>query len=297
MATRRIRDLDNPDRASGLSRPTSTTSRTAWVLLLVILLAVGCRSTDSPASADDREGTAGSGAARVTALGRLEPRDGLLRIAGPSRPSVVVAKLRVEEGDRVAAGQPLAELDAVGADAAAVAKARAALRNAELELARIRPLVAQRFASQDALDTAQLHVDTTQADLVAAEAVLDLDVVRAPVAGQIVRIFARPGERVGPDGLAEIAQNDQMFAVAEVYETDVGRVKVGRPATVTSPAIAQPLAGVVDRIGMTIGKQAVLDTDPVARTDARVVEVHVKLDDSKEVAGLSLLQVEVAIEP
>jgi HlyD family secretion protein len=297
MATRRIRDLDHPARAGVPSRPTGTKSRRAWALLLVAILAVGCRSTDSPVSAADRKGTAGSGAARVTALGRLEPRDGILRIAGPSRPSVVVAKLRVEEGDRVAAGQPLAELDAVGADAAAVAKARAALRNAELELARIRPLVAQRFASQDALDTAQLHVDTTQADLVAAEAVLDLDVVRAPVAGQIVRIFARPGERVGPDGLAEIAQNDQMFAVAEVYETDVGHVKVGQPATVTSPAIGRPLAGIVDRVGMTVGKQHVLDADPVARTDARVVEVHVKLDDSKEVAGLSLLQVEVAIEP
>ena len=265
------------------------------LLALLTLLIVGCRPAEPPASADERTGPPGP--TRVTALGRLEPRDGILRIAGPSRPSVVVAKLRVEEGDRVVVGQPLADLDAIAADEAAVMKARAALRNSEPELGRVRPLVAQRFASQDALDTAQLHVDTARADLVAAQAVLDLDVVRAPVRGQIVKIFARVGERVGPDGFAEIAQNDQMFAVAEVYETDVGRVKPGQRATVTSPAIDGPVGGVVDRVGMRIGKQDVLTTDPVARTDARVVEVHVKLDDSAKVASLSRLQVEVAIEP
>jgi HlyD family secretion protein len=276
---------------------TATTPRIGWALAMLALVAVGCRSADPPAGAAGRNGVSGPGPARVTALGRLEPRDGILRIAGPSRPSVVVAKLRVEEGDRVAAGQPLADLDAIAADEAAVMKARAALRNGEAELGRMRPLVAQRVASQDALDTAQLHVDMARADLVAAQAVLDLDVVRAPVAGQIVRILARVGERVGPEGFAEIAQNDQMFAVAEVYETDIGRVKPGQRATVTSPAIDGPLGGVVDRIGMQIGKQDALDTDPVARTDARVVEVRVKLDDSAKVAGLSRLQVEVAIEP
>ena len=47
----------------------------------------------------------------VTALGRLEPRDGLVRLAGPSEPSVVIAELLVDEGDRVEAGQVVARLD------------------------------------------------------------------------------------------------------------------------------------------------------------------------------------------
>jgi HlyD family secretion protein len=268
-----------------------------WPLAMLALVAVGCQSADPAVGAKEGTGATEPSAQRITALGRLEPIDGILRIAGPSRPSVVVATLRAEEGDRVQAGQPIAELDSRAADEAAVVKARAALRNAELELGRFRPLVAQHIASQEMLDTAQLHVDTAHADLVAVQAVLDLDVVRAPVTGQIVKIFARPGERVGPDGLFEIAQNDQMFAVAEVYETDVGRVKRGQRATVTSPAFDGSLGGTVDRIGMKIGKQDVLDTDPVARTDARVVEVRVKLDDSAKVASLSRLQVQVEIAP
>jgi HlyD family secretion protein len=268
--------------------------RIAGLLVALAVTAAGCRSPDAPANA-----TPGAPArpGRVTALGRLEPKDGVLRIAGPSRPSVVIAKLLVDEGDRVQAGQPLAELDTIAADDAAVAKARATLRNAEAAMGRIRPLVAQRIASQESLDTAQLAVDTARADLVGAQSVLDADVVRAPVAGQVVHVFTRQGERVGASGFLEIAQNAQMYAVAEVYETDVGRVKTGQRATIASPALEGTLAGTVDRIGMEIGKQDVLATDPVARTDARVVLVRVKLDDSVRAAALSHLQVEVAIEP
>ena len=270
------------------------TTRAVTTLLPLLAVLAACQSHDAPASVTP---SSPDGTRTVTALGRLEPKDGIIRIAGPSRPSVVIAKLLVEESDRVNLGQPLAELDSIAADEAAVAKSKAALRNAEADMGRIRPLVAQRIASQETLDQTQLHVDTARADLVAAQSVLDLDIVRAPTAGQIVQIYARRGERVGPNGFAEIAQNDQMFAVAEVYETDIGRVKVGQKATIRSPAFQGELAGKVDRIGMKIGKQDVMGTDPIARTDARVVEVHVKLDDSATAAGLSNLQVEVAIVP
>jgi HlyD family secretion protein len=270
----------------------------AAIMVTLAMLVIACGSSD-----DGRESTAALAMAaktppkRVTALGRIEPRDGIIRVSGPARPSVVIGKLHVEEGDRVQEGQPLAELDSTTTDQANVAKATAALKNAQKEIARIRPLVQQRVAAEDALDDAQMRVDIAQAELAAAQAQLDLDVVRAPVSGQVVSIHTRRGERVGPDGLAEIARNDEMFAVAEVYETDIRWVKVGQPATVRSPAFKSDLTGKVDRVGLKIGKQDLIETDPVARTDARVVEVHVKLDDSAKAAGLSNLQVEVLIEP
>src|SRR5687768_144467 len=49
--------------------------------------------------------------ARVTALGRLRPGRGVVRVAGPSQAAVVVGKLLVEEGDSVERGQPIALLD------------------------------------------------------------------------------------------------------------------------------------------------------------------------------------------
>jgi HlyD family secretion protein len=231
----------------------------------------------------------------VTALGRIEPRNGILRVAGPSRPSVVIAELLVEKGDRVAPGAAIAVLDTRTEDAARVARAQAELGNARTELARIKELQREGVTALALRDAAQLKVDVAMAELQAAQAALERDTVRAPIGGQIVEVHARSGERVGPDGIAEIAEIDRMYAVAEVYETDIGRVQVGQRAVMRSPALTPDLEGRVERIGMKVGKLEARDPDPVARTDARVVEVEIKLDDSARAAALSNLQVEVAI--
>ena len=64
-----------------------------------------------------------------------------------------------------------------------------------------------------------------------------------------------------------------------------------------SPALDSALTGTVEQIGMKVGKLDALDTDPAARTDARVVEVKIRLDDSARGAAFSNLQVEVTIRP
>ena len=53
--------------------------------------------------------------------------------------------------------------------------------------------------------------------------------------------------------------------------------------------------GTVERIGMKVEKLEARDPDPAARTDARIVQVEIALDDSARAAALSNLQVEVAI--
>ena len=88
-----------------------------------------------------------------------------------------------------------------------------------------------------------------------------------------------------------------MFAVAEVYETDIGRVKAGQHATVTSPALPKPISGSVEKVGLKIGRLDAVGADPVAKTDARVVEVEIRLEDPAAVANLTNLQVEVEITP
>jgi HlyD family secretion protein len=57
------------------------------------------------------------------------------------------------------------------------------------------------------------------------------------------------------------------------------------------------LTGTVERIDLAVGKMDTLGTDPAARKDARVVEVEIRLDDSRIARGLTNLQVEVEIEP
>jgi HlyD family secretion protein len=147
------------------------------------------------------------------------------------------------------------------------------------------------------MQVAQTQVESAIAALKKAEADLALAYVHSPLAGQILKIHARPGEIVSNWGIAELGQTNQMYVVAEVYQTDINKVRIGQRATITSPAFADKLQGVVTQIGAQIEKKSILDTDPTADLDARVVEVKIRLDSasSKQVASLTNLQVEVVI--
>ena len=146
---------------------------------------------------------------------------------------------------------------------------------------------------------AQAEVKEAQSAVKEAKANLDLAYVRSPQAGQILKIHTRPGEVVRQKGIVELGQTEQMYAVAEVYETDISRVRTGQRATITSRGLTGELTGTVDEIGLQIGKKDVLGTDPAADADARVVEVKIRLDptSSQQVRGLTNLQVNVVIHP
>ncbi|MBP1686906.1 MAG: HlyD family efflux transporter periplasmic adaptor subunit [Deltaproteobacteria bacterium] len=207
------------------------------------------------------------------------------------------AKLLVEEGDRVTVGQVIAVLDSFAVLESQVARLRARLENAEAEFGRHDRLYREHTEPISLRDRWYMQVQVAKAELRSAQAELDLATVRSPIDGQVLKIHARSGERVGPDGIAEIGATDSMYVVAEVYETDIGRVRVGQRATVASPAFPRPIHGTVERVGLKVAKQDVLHTDPAAETDARVVEVKVRLDESQPVAGLTNLEAEVLISP
>ncbi len=190
--------------------------------------------------------------------------------------------------------------------------ARQRLSEAEATLARIRQSRQTQIAEAEAtLDqiaevrpvdvaVARSRVAQAEAGAARAKAELDLAVVRSPQDGQVLKIHTRPGELVGSKGIISLGQTQRMVAVAEVYELDISRIKLGQPATVISKNNAFPdvLRGRVVEVGLEIAKQDVLSTDPAAQFDARVVEVKVLLDkpSSRRVAGLSNLSIQVAID-
>ncbi|MDJ0571609.1 MAG: ABC exporter membrane fusion protein [Pleurocapsa sp. MO_192.B19] len=148
------------------------------------------------------------------------------------------------------------------------------------------------------VEVAAAEVRQAQAAVKTAQAELNRAYIKSPQAGTVIKILTRPGEVVSSDeGIARIGQINQMYAVAEVYESDIGKVKLGQQVTVTSSAIAEKLTGTVERIGLEVERQEVVNTDPTANIDAKVVEVKVKLDkeSSQKVAGLTNLLVNVQI--
>lgn len=134
-----------------------------------------------------------------------------------------------------------------------------------------------------------------------AKAELEQAYVKAPIDGQVIKIYARIGEKITEeDGLMELGKTQQMIVIAEVYETDINKVKIGQKATVESEggSFEGKLQGTVNQIGLKIGKQDVLDTDPAADVDVRVVEVEILLnpESSRRVSGLTYAKVIASID-
>lgn len=143
---------------------------------------------------------------------------------------------------------------------------------------------------------AKSQVDVAAAEVEVATAERERAYIKAPFNGRILDVVAHPGEFIGPEGLLELGRVDRMYAVAEVYETDIKSVKVGQRATVTSAALPGPLAGRVELIRHKVRKQDVIGTDPAADKDARIIEVEILLDDPRAAASLTHLQVEIIID-
>ncbi|MEM1238711.1 MAG: efflux RND transporter periplasmic adaptor subunit [Cyanobacteria bacterium P01_H01_bin.26] len=181
--------------------------------------------------------------------------------------------------------------------------ANAKATKTQLELARDTAL--ENAAAQVSMAEADLQlasvesgVEAARQNLALADARLERTVVTAPATGQILDIYVRPGEAVSSNRLLSMGNTDEMYVVAEVYETDVGLVEVGQQATITSRngAFEGTLSGTVETIGLQIFKNDVLDDDPAANADARIVEVRIAVDQDEAVAMLTNLQVDVLID-
>ncbi|BBD57471.1 secretion protein HlyD [Nostoc sp. HK-01] len=146
---------------------------------------------------------------------------------------------------------------------------------------------------------AQAQVSNAIATVRQADAELRLSYVQAPTSGEILKIYTKSGEAISVNGIAEIGQTEQMMVIAEVPEDSIGRVRIGQSVSVSSDngAFEGELKGTVAEIGRKVGKKDVLNTDPAADVDARVIEVKIALspEDSNKVSGLTNAKVLVDI--
>jgi HlyD family secretion protein len=192
----------------------------------------------------------------------------------------------------------------------AVDTAQKSLQEAQMTLARLGSTRQQDLSKAKAnlariAEIRPVEVQANQAEVEQAiaarnqaKAALAKALVRAPIAGEILYVHTRSGEVVSTDGIVEIGQTRQMQAIAEVYQSDIEQIRVGQQVRVTSTAMAGQLTGTVKRVGSQVRRQTVVNTDPSANIDARVIEVHITLDaaSSRKAAKLTNLQVQVVIQ-
>jgi HlyD family secretion protein len=254
----------------------------------------------------------------VAALGRLDPRGEIRQVAAPISGiggSPRLTRLLVREGQAVAAGQLLAEFDTAPKLQAERRLLLARISNLDSRLSLQRRDIERyrRLASSGAIASADL--DTRETDLLALqgqllEARAELETIetellltelRAPIAGTVLRLHAREGERPGEDGVLDLGASHRMEALVEVYESDIARVRLGQAVSLTSEhgGFSGTLQGQVLRISPQVRQREVLSTDPTQDADARIVEVRVALDpdSAQRVRALSGLKVIARFQP
>ncbi|WP_071189493.1 ABC exporter membrane fusion protein [Trichormus sp. NMC-1] len=144
---------------------------------------------------------------------------------------------------------------------------------------------------------AKAEINRSQAAAQQAKANLDQVYVKSPQDGVIFDIYTRAGEVVSNDGIVEIGEINQMYAVVEVYQSDISKIRPQQQVKISSNSLAGELQGTVDRVGWKVQRQNVINSDPSENIDSRVVEVYVQLDEasSKKAAKFTNLQVKAVI--
>lgn len=156
----------------------------------------------------------------------------------------------------------------------------------------------QEIRPQD-IQLAQAEVKSATSAVEQAKAEQELSLLKSPITGTVLKINTKPGEVVSSEGIMEIGKTNQMYVVAEVYQTDIKKVRLGQKAAISSTALPRKIKGTVSEIGLLVDRQKILNINPGADTDRRIVEVKIRIDeleDNKLVMGLTNLQVDVAIQ-
>jgi membrane fusion protein (multidrug efflux system) len=196
----------------------------------------------------------------VTAYGAVEAEPPGERPAGGARvaPSVagIVTAVTCAEGRRVEKGAVLFQLDSRAADVA-VEKARRALDFAEKTSERQKKLLEVEGTSQKLVLDAEQSLTAVRGELATAQTQQALLQVQAPLAGSVVRVYAKPGEAVDLTSvLAEIIDLDRLVVNAAVPSTELSAVKVGMSAEVCvegAPALNVTIAYISAQVDAKTG--------------------------------------------
>ncbi|MEO1087216.1 MAG: efflux RND transporter periplasmic adaptor subunit, partial [Acidobacteriota bacterium] len=239
----------------------------------------------------------------LAAAARAEAVEALRRArrSGPLAVSTREAEVRRLEADLELAASDLArtrslvEQDVLPARELDVHRSRHAQARALLEQGRSQ-LAEQREAAELDVRGAEAALARAEAAAEAAEVSLERTTLRAPVTGDVLDIRLLPGEATTGGPILTLGEVGRMVAVAEVYETDIGRLRVGQAAEITSPALGEALRGTVETVGSIVRRNDVLSLDPAARTDVRVVETRIRLEDPETARRYVHLQVDVRID-
>ncbi len=198
-----------------------------------------------------------------------------------------VTSVNVKVGDVVKAGDVLVQLDTT------IQEARVSEAEANLLAAQIQVSYLKRVGVGD-----QVHLESAQADIARAQALLDSakatlvsqSTLTSPFDGTIVSVDIEPAETVTPGRIVIVLGDLSAYRIetTDLSERDVPNVKIGQSASVFINALNQNFAGKVidiDRISTTLGGDVVykvtieFDEQPQGLLWGMSADVEIKVEN------------------
>ena len=295
-----------------------------WIgLVALIVLVVGFGMFQNASAAKKAEETAQKekkveSPYAAIANAKIDIEGGIIQVA--ARRGGVVREVLVQEGDRVTAGQILARQEddearlSLQSATADVAQAESQLRLINVEIAtaqreydRLQKLVATNFVAAQRLDQARDAIASAQARLAAQQSAIqtararrdqavynvELTVIRAPQNGRIVRRYANPGagaSTLNVSNMFDLEPDAPRIARAEIVEADIPNITTDQAVEITPEGDPSKVyIGKVLRRAAVFGARKLASDDPSQRSDERVVEVVVAVNDAPLLIGQRVL--------
>jgi HlyD family secretion protein len=243
----------------------------------------------------------------VAAVGLIEPSSESIRIGSPL--SGIVEKVLVRAGDAVRPGDTLFVLEtrhlraALAEATAAIDVARAGVNVADATLSDMRQQLAlvlavrdKRAVSEDDLqrrrhavataqarrEQASVSVDAAEAQRGQVQVEINRSIVRAPIAGTVLKVNIRAGEfaaaAAAPEPLLILGNVTPLFVRVDVDEHEAARVRSDAPAVAAlrgDASVRSPLRFV--RFEPQVIPKRALTGDSAERVDTRVLQILYEL--------------------
>ena len=203
----------------------------------------------------------------------------------------VIARYKADLGQASAEARRAEQLFAAGATSAnRVEKLQADESSAKAQLAEA---IATKATLVEDLRSSRASLDKDKTERAKAT-------VLAPFSGTVFKVHARPGDKVGEDGLLEMGDSSRMGVIAEVYQSDRPMIALGQKASLSADGFkGRKVEGQVVEIAREVSRQTVFSGQAGENLDRRVLEVKIGLtpQESALASHLNYLQVNVLFAP
>jgi len=158
-----------------------------------------------------------------------------------------------------------------------------------------RKLATMRSALETDIQTAAAELAIADAEVEQLRSNRENSLIRSPINGVVLQLYARQGEVVSGQGVAKIVDLSQLRVLADVDEVQLDRVQVGGRADIRLRGRDEPYKGRVARVVPSVNRLRRADPEGATPMDARVVQVEVEFVETDRIPQVIGREVRVTL--